>query len=164
MTAEDREFLEKVFKSMTIDVVEELNKAMQNLMSGNATEEEQIAALDVVTSFAADIDTANGELSEIHEINVADSLYHILDFYKIGGFCILIPCLESKYDDVKVGVSQLIAELAQNNEFCQQKFIEIDILPRLISMLSESAEVTSAVFHAISCIVRDYQPAITGRT
>lgn len=62
MSAEDREFLDKVFKSMTIDVVEELNKAMQTLMSGNAAEDEQIAALEVVTNFAADIDTANGWL------------------------------------------------------------------------------------------------------
>lgn len=63
MSQEDREFLEKVFKSMTIDVVEELNKSVKILMEGNASEEDQIAALEVVTNFAADIDSANGKMT-----------------------------------------------------------------------------------------------------
>lgn len=46
---------------MTIDVVEELNEAMRTLMTGNASEDDQVMALEVVTSFVADIDTANGE-------------------------------------------------------------------------------------------------------
>ena len=48
-------------KSLTIDVVEELNKAMKTLIDGNnASEDDQVQALEVVTNFVADIDTANG--------------------------------------------------------------------------------------------------------
>lgn len=61
MSAEDKAFLETALKSMTIDVIEELNKAMQTLIEGNSSEEEQVQALEVVTSFVADIDTANGQ-------------------------------------------------------------------------------------------------------
>lgn len=61
MSAEDKAFLEAALKSMTIDVIEELNKAMQTLIEGNSSEEEQVQALEVVTSFVADIDTANGQ-------------------------------------------------------------------------------------------------------
>ena len=60
MSPEDRAFLESALKSMTIDVIEELNKAMKTLTEGNASEEEQVEALEVVTNFVADIDTANG--------------------------------------------------------------------------------------------------------
>lgn len=61
MSDEDRKFLEDALKSMTIDVVEELNKAFHVLTSKNASEDSQISALDVITSFVSDIDTANGK-------------------------------------------------------------------------------------------------------
>lgn len=60
MDPERRKFLEDALKSMTIDVVEELNKAMRTLIPGNASEDDQVNALEVVTSYVADIDSANG--------------------------------------------------------------------------------------------------------
>lgn len=60
MDPERRKFLEEALKSMTIDVVEELNKAMKTLISGNCSEDDQVNALEVVTSYVANIDTANG--------------------------------------------------------------------------------------------------------
>lgn len=61
MDPERRRFLEEALKSMTIDVVEELNKAMKTLMDAeNASEDDQVQSLEVVTNFVADIDTANG--------------------------------------------------------------------------------------------------------
>lgn len=61
MTAEDREFLDKALKSLTINVVEELNRAMKTLMEGNSSEDDQVQALEVVTSYVEDMDTANGK-------------------------------------------------------------------------------------------------------
>lgn len=60
MDPERRRFLEEAMKSLTIDVIEELNKAMNILVKAEASEEEQANALEVVTNFVADIDTANG--------------------------------------------------------------------------------------------------------
>jgi hsp70-interacting protein len=60
MTHEDRKFLEEALKSMTVDVVEELQKAMNILITCEASQDEQVEALEVVTNFVADIDTANG--------------------------------------------------------------------------------------------------------
>lgn len=60
MDPEKRRFLEEALKSMTIDVVEELNKAMKTLTDANSSEDNQVQALEVVTNFVADIDTANG--------------------------------------------------------------------------------------------------------
>lgn len=61
MDPERRRFLEEALKSLTIDVVEELNKAMKTLTDANSSEEDQTNALEVVTNFVADIDTANGD-------------------------------------------------------------------------------------------------------
>jgi hypothetical protein len=61
MNADDRKFLEDALKSMTLDVIEELTKAMRTLTEGNASEDDQVVALEIVTNFVEDMDTANGE-------------------------------------------------------------------------------------------------------
>ena len=141
MDPERRRFLEEALKSMTIDVVEELNKAMKTLIGGNASEDDQVEALEVVTNFVADIDTAN-------------------DFFKIGGFCIIFPCLNSSYAVVRSETALLIGELAQNNPFCQKHLLDHQVLPKLIELLSDEPEVAANSFHAISCIVRSYEPGL----
>jgi hsp70-interacting protein len=60
MDPERRLFLEQALKALTVDIIEELTKAMETLTSRNASEEEQVRALEVVTNFVEDIDTANG--------------------------------------------------------------------------------------------------------
>jgi hsp70-interacting protein len=84
----------------------------------------------------------------------------LVDFFKIGGFCIILPCLNSKYAEVRSETALLVGELAQNNEFCQQRLLELNVLPRLIEMLSDQQEVSSHAFHAISCIVRSFEPGM----
>jgi hsp70-interacting protein len=54
----------------------------------------------------------------------------------------------------------LVGELAQNNPFCQKRLLDLDVLPRLIELLSDAPEVAVNSFHAISCMVRSYEPAL----
>lgn len=54
----------------------------------------------------------------------------------------------------------LVGELAQNNPFCQNKLLELDILPKLIELITDEAEVSSHAFHAISCMVRSFEPGM----
>lgn len=85
------------------------------------------------------------------------------DFFKIGGFCIILPCLNSKYTEVRSETALLVGELAQNNEFCQKHLLELNVLPKLIELLSDlsdEAEVSSHAFHAVSCVVRSYEPGM----
>lgn len=95
MDPERRRFLEEAIRSLTIDVVEQIQTSMQILIEGHATAEEQKAALDRVTDFIENIDTAN-------------------DFYKIGGFCILLPGLESPHEYVRQGTAELIGDTSSN--------------------------------------------------
>lgn len=54
----------------------------------------------------------------------------------------------------------LIGELAQNNPFCQKHLLDLQVLPKLIELLSDEPEVAVNSFHAISCIVRSYEPGL----
>lgn len=140
MSPERRRFLEEAIKSLTIDVVENLTKAMNLLVTPGITKDEQVEALETVTDFVENIDTAN-------------------DFYKIGGFCIIKTCLESPHAEVKEGTCELIAALAQNNPFCQKHLNDLNILPKLFELMTEpEPTVASAALHAVSSIVRGEVP------
>lgn len=54
----------------------------------------------------------------------------------------------------------LIGELAQNNPFCQKHLLDLQVLPKLIELLSDDPEIAVNSFHAISCIVRSYEPGL----
>lgn len=53
----------------------------------------------------------------------------------------------------------MIAELAQNNPYCQKALLEADILPKLMNLLSENETSTDGL-RAVSCLVRSYEPCL----
>lgn len=125
---------------MTVDVVAQLEKATRQLSASTATEEEQIEAIEIIEEYVDNMDTAN-------------------DFCKIGGFEIILPCMSSEYLTVRAKTAQLIAELAQNNPYSQKHLLEVDALPKLIESLQEPETAASSI-HAISCMVRNFEPAL----
>ncbi|XP_053695614.1 hsp70-binding protein 1 [Sabethes cyaneus] len=141
MDPERRQFLEAALKSLTVDVIHEIEKAMKVLTDPEAADEDKAEALDVIIDFVQDIDAAN-------------------DFYKVGGFVIIQPGLDSSSSEVRTGTLRLVAELSQNNPTCQQHLLEANILPRLVELLSDEATVAVQAMHAISCLVRHYEPCL----
>lgn len=121
-------------------MIEQLQKAAGIIASENTTLDEKTGALDCVCNYVDDIDTA-------------------IDFCKIGGIYVLLPCLESPHAEIQNKAASLIAELAQNNPFCQQQLIEIDVLPKLMKLLSDE-ETLATSLRAISCVVRSYEPGL----
>lgn len=61
MDEERRRFLEEALKSLTLDVVEEIEKAMKTLMDPDKAEEDKADAIEIIIDFVQDIDAANGE-------------------------------------------------------------------------------------------------------
>lgn len=125
---------------MTVDVVKQLEQATRQLTSETTSEPEQVCAIDTIVDYVDNMDNAN-------------------DFCKIGGLSIILPCLSSKYAKVRSGAASLVAELAQNNPYCQQQLLDASTLPKLIDLLSEPNTATYSI-HAISCMVRNYEPAL----
>ena len=133
-----QKFLSEALSSITVNVAEELQKAVKFLSSMDLTVEddpsEYEAALEMIADSVDNMDVAN-------------------DFYRIGGFGIFGPCLNSPHSGIRWRTADIIAELSQNNEFIQEKILEMGLMPILLSMVdtdpSEKARIKA--LYAVSC-------------
>ncbi|KAK2587006.1 hypothetical protein KPH14_010973 [Odynerus spinipes] len=139
---ERKQFLSEALSSLTVNVIDELQKAIKTLsnvidLRPDDDSSEYDAALERIVDFVDSIDVAN-------------------DFYKIGGFSIFGPCLNSSHSSIRWRTADIIAELAQNNPFCQQRILECGLFPILLGMVdTDPSEATRIkALYAVSCIVR----------
>ncbi|KRT83430.1 HEAT domain-containing protein [Oryctes borbonicus] len=140
---ERRKFLEDALKSMTIDIIEVLVKQIKVF--------DDVSSVTATTSVNQYTEAFYTILEHVGSIDVAN------DFYKIGGFTIFNPCLRSPHPKIKIGACDLLAELCQNNPFCQMIAIENDFLPIILEILDkdEDDDVCVKALYALSCIVRE---------
>lgn len=131
--------LENALKSLTVDVIEQLQNAAAVVGSESSSEEDKVNALDTILNYVDDIDTAN-------------------DFCKIGGLFVLLPCLESTIPTIREKTILLMAEMAQNNPFCQKELLDGGVLPKLMNLLGDKSMEIAAI-RSISCLVRGYEPS-----
>ncbi|KAK9874295.1 hypothetical protein WA026_002648 [Henosepilachna vigintioctopunctata] len=143
MDEDRKKFLEDALKSMTINVVEVLQEQIKKLIKVDTIKEaddvtEYLEALETILDYIDNIDIAN-------------------DFHKIGGFLILKPCLNSGHPAVQAGGCALIAELCQNNPYCQNIIIENEFVPILLHILNTDSNSLVGVkcLYALSAISRD---------
>lgn len=124
---------------MTVNIAEELQRDVKTLLNVADVREEDDpseceAALERLADWTDSTDVAN-------------------DFYKIGGFSIFGACLNSPHSGIRWRVANLIAEITQNNPFCQEKVLQAGFMPILLSMVdtdpSELARVKA--LYAVSC-------------
>lgn len=90
------------------------------------------------------------------------SLDNANDFYKIDGFSIILPLLNYPQALIVAAVAELVADLCQNNTYCQEKAIDFEILPKLVTLLKENKDdfVCSKTLYAISCLCRHNTKAL----
>ena len=144
MDPERRQWLEQALAGMSVDVVKELVEAIKVLNSSsvqdpNASEEdlEKIEYIfDCTGDWVGQVDMAN-------------------NFHKIGGFDSLFKCLKSPHASVRNQAGNIIAELSQNNPYCQENFVKENFLELLFNILKSDYDVQVKAMYAISCIVRD---------
>nr|CAG4641237.1 EOG090X0EEI [Eulimnadia texana] len=143
-----RKWLEEALKGLSVNVIEELCKAMERLAPENvrnpdSNSEEMEEALEVIIDFVDSIDTAN-------------------DFHKIGGLAVLKPCLLSPHDEVRWRCGELIATLTQNNPYCQDFVLNEGVLPILLQLTEndtcENARIKA--LYAVSCLIRDHDKSL----
>ncbi|KAJ9577159.1 hypothetical protein L9F63_006281 [Diploptera punctata] len=143
MDEERRRFLENTMTSLTMDVITLLMDAIDVLKNAGTLEleDDPIAceeAFEQIAFYVDNIDTAN-------------------DFHKIGGFCIFRPCLNSCHSCLRWRAADILAELTQNNPYCQDRVLEADLLPDLLSLVdtdpNDNVRVKS--LYALSCLIRE---------
>ncbi|XP_055709914.1 uncharacterized protein LOC129805788 [Phlebotomus papatasi] len=141
MDPEKQKFLEEALKSMTVNVGEELVNSIKIITDPASSEDDQVDALETINHYILNIDQAD-------------------NFHKIGGFCILKPCLSSRYQSVRTETAALIAELAQNNPYCQQHLLENNMLQELTPLLTQPEPVCTRAMSAISAMVTNFPPGM----
>lgn len=65
----------------------------------------------------------------------------------------LIPCLKSPHISIQWRAAELIAELTQNNPYCQSRILSAGLLPSLLDMVDNgsSEAVKVKALYAVSC-------------
>lgn len=124
---------------MSVNVIEELQKSIKILSNANELRSEDDpaeydGALEVIADYVDNMDIAN-------------------DFYKIGGFAIFGPCLNSNHSSLRWRAADIIAELTQNNPYCQEKVLEAGLMPMLLNMVDTDPSEQSRIkaLYALSC-------------
>ncbi|KAL0868029.1 hypothetical protein ABMA27_008681 [Loxostege sticticalis] len=150
MDEERRKFLEEALKSLTVDVAEVLQNSIKVL-----TDQEKIKNIKQGDTLPADVVTSFSNLMEfIDDIDVAN------DFYKMGGFAIFPICYSCENEEVRANASWVLAELCQNNPFCQARSLECGLLNVLLSLAqTEQGTALAKCLYAISCSCREFEPA-----
>merc|ERR1712241_800557 len=93
------------------------------------------------------------------------------NFQKIGGFVVLKRCIKSSpHSLIRWNAADTVAELSQNNPYCQEHFVKDGFIQDLIIMLQNEVvndnenirneKCSLKSLYAISCIVRDYAPGL----
>ncbi|KAG8226359.1 hypothetical protein J437_LFUL007716 [Ladona fulva] len=148
MDEERKKWLENALKYMTTDVIQILLQAIDLLKGANTLRpdddpREYEEALDTISGYVENMDIAN-------------------DFHKIGGFTVFESCLFSSHCTLQSKTANVIAELCQNNPYCQEKAVEFGLIPTLLKLLDQSSDDSTRVkaLYAISCIVRDSRDAL----
>ncbi|CAN7998880.1 unnamed protein product [Ixodes hexagonus] len=151
MDPERRKWLDDALSEMTISPVEEMQKNLKVIRETLDQEKESAAppseeacstlqsALENIVEYVCSIDCAN-------------------DFHKIGGFEVLDQLLHFPNPVVRSGTSDLIAELVQNNPYCQREAAEH--LKTLLGLVDSDADenVRIKALYAVSCLVRHNLP------
>ncbi|XP_076244379.1 hsp70-binding protein 1 isoform X2 [Calliopsis andreniformis] len=144
MDHERQEFLKQTLSSLSCNVIEELQKAIKILSN--------------IVELRPEDDTSQHESALERIADYVDNIDIANDFYKIGGFAIFGPCLNSPHSSIRWRAADVIAELAQNNPFCQERFLETGLFPILLNMIdtdpAEAARIKA--LYAVSCIVREH--------
>lgn len=132
-------FLNEALSSLTVNVIEEMQKAVQTLSN--------------VNDLRAEDDSSEYENALERMADLVDNIDIANDFYKIGGFAIFQPCLNSSHSNIRWRIADIIAELAQNNPFCQNKLLEAGVFPVLLSIIDTdpSEQTRVKALYAVSC-------------
>lgn len=129
---------------MTIDVIDSLQKSINILIDSDKLKldsdiSEHVAAFETILEHVDMIDTA-------------------IDFHKIGGFTIFPPCLNCVREEIRSCACNVLAELCQNNPYCQHIVSGTDLMEQLLHLLDKDEEYSVQIkaLYAISCNIREF--------
>lgn len=139
MDPERRKFLEEALKSMSVDVVAEMQRICGILVNADASENDKLDAMAELGDYVENLDTAN-------------------DFCKIGGLPVLMKCLNSDITSLRESTARTIGSMSQNNPFCQKEMLDQKFIAKLLTLVGDP-EMGAKALYGLSGIIRAYEPA-----
>lgn len=141
---ERRRFLEEALSSLTLNVTKKMAESVKTLCS------------EAVTMSGEDVTEQEQAIAVLEEF--VDDMDHAIDLYKMGGFPVLVQCLDSPHSSLRAGAAGLIGDICQNNLQCQQNMLTLNVLPQLLHIVDVDDDSTARVkaMYAVSCLIRDY--------
>ena len=142
MEPQRRRWLEEALGSMSVDIVQQLTNGIK-ILNSEAEDEVKEEVLDQLEDWLGNIDMA-------------------VNFHKVGGLPSLQRCLASSSPGVRAGACNLVAEISQNNPYCQHQLAEEGWLQLLLAQLDSDTHPSCRVkaLYAISCMARDSPPLL----
>lgn len=149
MSGERREFLESAIRDITVDHVEVLRKQIQKL-------NDLIVKLNSKSPLSEE---ENDEYCQLLEEDLVENVSNIdfaNDFYKLGGFQSLTELIDCELATFKVPTMNLIAELVQNNDYCQKAAYELNYLSKFNQLIKNerNQSIVLKTVYALSCLLR----------
>ncbi|XP_076029675.1 hsp70-binding protein 1 isoform X2 [Oratosquilla oratoria] len=140
---ERKAFLEEVLTGLTAGVAQKIAKALKCLTS------------EVTYLSGEDIGEQEEALQDLEEY--ADDINYAIDIQNMGGFHVLIGCLESPHSKIRCGAASLIGDLVQNNSKGQEEMLTLGAVLKFLRMLDTDVEEKCRVksLYALSCLARD---------
>ncbi|XP_034481428.1 hsp70-binding protein 1 [Drosophila innubila] len=137
MDAQRNEFLQGALQSMTMKV-DDVQYALANLKNESVSTAEKLECLDIIRDNIDDIDAANS-------------------FVKTGGITTLLEYIRKPNSDLRPQSIYIVAEMSQNNEFCQNYFVNEKIIPVLTSTMNDADEdLARGSIYAISSLIQNF--------
>ncbi|XP_017071566.1 hsp70 nucleotide exchange factor fes1 [Drosophila eugracilis] len=138
--AERTQFLANALNAMTVDAAAALKAALLILNTDEASTDDQMESLDVIRSHIDDIDNA-------------------ITLVKLGGTKTLLRYITHSDSEIRSSALNTVAEVAQNNEFCQNVLINDQFLPVLAKNLTNTNQnIVRCSLYAISSLIRNFEP------
>ncbi|XP_028153870.1 hsp70-binding protein 1 [Diabrotica virgifera virgifera] len=149
MDEERKKFLEEALNSMSVDVVQIMQRQIAFLKGVESVDPSEcntnyLEAIETILEYVDNIDIAN-------------------DFHKIGGFTTIYPCMKSKDSKIRAAGCELLAVLCQNNPYCQTVVLDNEFIPKLLHMIENDndGQVVTKAIYALGGIVRDNPEGLT---
>ena len=149
MNEDRRQFLEEAIREITVDHVDVLKKQIDKLNG-------LIVKLNSKTPLSEE---ENDEYCKLLEDDLVENVSNIdfaNDFYKLGGFQSLTELIDCELATFKIATMNLIAELVQNNDYCQQAAYELNYLSKFINLIKRerNQSIVLKTIYALSCLLR----------
>lgn len=122
--------------------VDDITYALSRLRMESTSVEEKLACLELIRN-------------NIDEIDIANSLV------KTGGIADLLEYIRKPNHELRPQSIYIVAEMAQNNVFCQNYFLTEKIIPLITSTMNDSNEdLARGSIYAISSLVQNFLPGL----